>query len=326
MLKRAQISLGLEEDEGGGSDKRGKSSGVNSKGNKKQKRNKALRAASSPTTPASSSFSDNGLANALLATLFFYLTVWNGIFSNLPLHVPMAFAVHSRFWFQPNMLVCMFSGLGVTVALSAQRFVKKPGPIVFFVVLYLAHRQMPLSDRSDATHNADYGRAILSSLPSDSLLLSHTDLDWNTVRYLRKCEGLGESVTHVSAQLLPYPWFQRQISSPSNLYGPATFPSILPGVSTSRFSEGNAVLVSRFLSSNLANFPGGVYCDMQAFPDDEIEAGGGERDETGSARSEGRTSTVLMSQTHLRLPQSGAASSSSPTASCTRSPSPPPTS
>ena len=80
----------------------------------------------------------------------------------------------------------MFSGLGVTVALSAQRCVKRPGPFLFLIVLFLAHRQTSLSDRSDATHNSDYGRALLASLPPDSLLLSHTDLDWNTVRYFRK--------------------------------------------------------------------------------------------------------------------------------------------
>ena len=30
---------------------------------------------------------------------------------------------------------------------------------------------------------------MLAVLPPKALLLSHTDLDWNSVRYLRTCEG-----------------------------------------------------------------------------------------------------------------------------------------
>ena len=49
-----------------------------------------------------------------------------------------------------------------------------------------------------------YGHAILDSLPQRSLLLSHTDLNWNSVRYLQSCEGLRPDVVHLSLQLLPY--------------------------------------------------------------------------------------------------------------------------
>ena len=58
------------------------------------------------------------------------------------------------------------------------------------------------------------------------------------------------------------------------MYGPTVFPPLLPGVSTNRFSEGNALLVQRFLASNYGRFPGGVFCDMQAINDSEIEPGG----------------------------------------------------
>jgi hypothetical protein len=48
-----------------------------------------------------------------------------------------------------------------------------------------------------------FGRALLGSLPPRSLLLSHTDLNYNAVRYLQACEGLRPDVVHLSLQLLP---------------------------------------------------------------------------------------------------------------------------
>ena len=53
----------------------------------------------------------------LLAAFAFYVVVWNGVFSNLPLGNPMAFAVHSRFWMQPNALLCVAAGDGIALVL-----------------------------------------------------------------------------------------------------------------------------------------------------------------------------------------------------------------
>ena len=46
-----------------------------------------------------------------------------------------------------------------------------------------------------------YGEALISSLPPNALLLAHTDLDLNSVRYLRECEGMRPDVTHLSFQV-----------------------------------------------------------------------------------------------------------------------------
>jgi hypothetical protein len=46
-------------------------------------------------------------------------------------------------------------------------------------------------------------QTVLDHMPPGSLLLSHTDLTWNPVRYLQACEGLRPDVTHLSLQLLP---------------------------------------------------------------------------------------------------------------------------
>jgi len=55
-----------------------------------------------------------------------------------------------------------------------------------------------------------YASAVLASVPADGVLLSHTDLDWNPVRYLRQCEHERPDVIHLSLQLMPYAWFLKQ--------------------------------------------------------------------------------------------------------------------
>ena len=129
------------------------------------------------------------------------------------------------------------------------------------------------------------------SLPPQSLLVSSTDLDWNSVRYLQSCEHFRSDIVHLNFQLMPFPWFAHRQQP---LYPTVKFPPLLPGVSTARASEGNALLVHRFLLANGAAelpiapsvvpsdqyknknknkkneeknlslpFPGGIYVDMQ---------------------------------------------------------------
>jgi len=103
-------------------------------------------------------------------------------------------------------------------------------------------------------------------------------------------------VTHLSFQLMPYPWFKRKQAP---LYPHVKFPNTdFPGVSTNRTSEGNALLVVSFLRANNVHrevirtvdfnfddfnrqkvpnittsntvFPGGVYLDFQSVNEAEI--------------------------------------------------------
>jgi uncharacterized membrane protein YgcG len=110
------------------------------------------------------------------------------------------------------------------------------------LTLYCTHEHRSsrsISTDSWATHRR--GAALLAALPPGALLLSHTDLDLNAARYLRLCEGVGRSssssissssstsssssgstsssssgsssssrgVSHLSLQMLPYPWFRQ---------------------------------------------------------------------------------------------------------------------
>jgi hypothetical protein len=108
-----------------------------------------------------------------------------------------------------------------------------------------------------------YGRAVLASVPAESLLLSHTDLNWNSVRYLQSCERLRPDVTHLNFQLIPYPWFPRQHRL--GAHAGAVFPPMPAGVSTNRMDDGNTQLVLAVMRANLQSgrFPGGIYMDMQ---------------------------------------------------------------
>lgn len=175
---------------------------------------------------------------------------------------------------------------------------------VIGILAIVLHLRFAIMDRSTSgwlMHR--YAEATLQSLPPKSLLLSHTDLDWNPMRYLRECQGVRKDVTHLSFQLMPYPWFK---IAQKPLYPGVVFPDTeFPGVSTGRATEGNAKLVRDVVLANGAlshtldsmglsgagksksksksgkvpdralhtPFPGGVYIDFQAVS--EVELGDG---------------------------------------------------
>lgn len=288
----------------------------------------------------------------------FYTLVWHGVFSNLPLSAPMPFAVHSRFWMQPNILLytlcCCAIEIVTTTLFPGDRgdvdglqTSLPPVPhlhtvtalaVVVAMLSGVLYVRLPAMDKSvsgdvmlrygesilNAAMQSEYTQSTQTSAgPLHSLLLSHTDLDWNPVRYLQHCEGAGLSkdayyqksplrawtpprranltnglVTHLSFQLMPYPWF---LDTQAGLYPHVSFPNLsFAGVSTDRMSEGNAQLVTRFLLANNAQqdtyqptdtdadsrdahslpvlrsthrvFDGGIYLDMQSVQESEIEA------------------------------------------------------
>ena len=262
---------------------------------------------------APSRSSSSALLLALLSSWLFYTLVWHCVLSNIPLSSPMPFGVHARFWMQPNIFLCVGAGAGArTIVWAAQcaldarqaaaRRVAYAGPraddaappnywlraLEWAAVLALAsallRARFPVLDKSGEAIMYAYAMGALESLPRDSLLLAHTDLDWNPMRYLRACEGVRPDITHLTFQIMPYPWFKERQQP---LYPNVTFPPLLPGVSTQRQSEGNGQLVHSVLLANgvLAHtttrspmpkktaFPGGLYLDMQAINDAELGDG-----------------------------------------------------
>ena len=108
-----------------------------------------------------------------------------------------------------------------------------------------------------------YGQAVLASLPRKSLLLSHTDLTWNSVRYLQACQGRRPDVTHLSSQLMLYPWFARQ----RHLYPDVAFQPVPRDASADVSSPAFKRDLVRFILANLPRFPGGVFVDLHSVSD-----------------------------------------------------------
>ncbi|RQM10949.1 hypothetical protein B5M09_008453 [Aphanomyces astaci] len=105
---------------------------------------------------------------------------------------------------------------------------------------------------------SSYGNALLDTLPPHSVLLSYTDINWNSVRYLQECEHKRPDVTHLNFQLMPYSWFSRQ----HDLYPGITFPQLIQGVSTERGSKGFEQLMRRFVMQNM--YAINMYLDLHA--------------------------------------------------------------
>uniref|UniRef100_K3WL96 Uncharacterized protein n=1 Tax=Globisporangium ultimum (strain ATCC 200006 / CBS 805.95 / DAOM BR144) TaxID=431595 RepID=K3WL96_GLOUD len=147
-----------------------------------------------------------------------YLCVFHSL-ANIPLDDPLARAVSSRFSMQPNMIVAIWLGMGLIAILKWPTARFRGFPAVVFrhgvcmsLVLYQLHTgfdELRARWYHDDTLRS-YAQGILHSLPQNAVLLSYTDINWNTIRYLQLCERQRGDVTHLSLQLMPFPWFPRQ--------------------------------------------------------------------------------------------------------------------
>ncbi|RLN50449.1 hypothetical protein BBJ29_000974 [Phytophthora kernoviae] len=115
-----------------------------------------------------------------------------------------------------------------------------------------------------------HGDAIFNVMPRNSVLLSYTDINWNSVRYLQTCEDVRPDVTHLSLQLLPFPWFPRQHA----LFPTIKFPLIHRGASTTKGSAGYARLLHDFLAANVAQHGNHLFLDLHAVNDEDIAPNG----------------------------------------------------
>ncbi|ETW00206.1 hypothetical protein H310_07603 [Aphanomyces invadans] len=221
------------------------------------------------TEPTTATPEQRALDDLLLLTFLHYLVCFNSL-ANLPLYIPLTRSIHSRFWMQPNMVIAMFLGIGLArmqgnVVRSLPSFL--PTWTSRFVViassLGLVGLQMsthyPQSNHSKSgVVISSYGNALLDTLPPNSVLLSYTDINWNSVRYLQECEKKRPDVTHLNFQLMPYSWYSRQ----HDLYPGITFPPLIQGVSTERGSKGFEQLTRRFVMQNM--YALNMYLDLHA--------------------------------------------------------------
>jgi len=131
----------------------------------------------------------------------------------------------------------------------------------------------------DGEYVQQYGSVSLTSAAASggsggssgmSLVISSTDINWNSMRYLQTCQGQHLStVVHVSLQIAPFPWFPRQ----QHLYREVVWPLILPDASMSKGTPGHTRLLSRFLRSNLNSnkFQNGIYLDLNSVNHNDVD-------------------------------------------------------
>ena len=208
-------------------------------------------------------------ARAVSGAWALYTLLWHGIWSNLPIHEPsMAYEVHARFWMQPHLLVCVMAGTGAA-AVAARAPKPLPAAVLALCVCVVASRVAalwPALDFSAVAVLATHGAAALAAVPEGGLLLSHTDLHWNPARYLRACEGARPDVTHLSLQLLPYPWFARQHPLHPRM---KRWPDVA-AASTDPATERYERLVEDVATGNLDAFPAGIYLDLHGVHEPHI--------------------------------------------------------
>lgn len=217
-----------------------------------------------------------------------YLLVFHGL-ANIPLTDPLARAVSSRFAMQPNTIVAIWMGIGLVASTTWLRERIQSRVLVIAVrcciVGSLVGSQLSTGvqvvGRDDVIRS--YGETLLQSLPAHALVLSYTDINWNTIRYLQLCEQQRPDVTHLSLQLMPFPWFTRQHglysldrNAPVTSTGPTVrFPAIRAGVSTVRTSPDYTTYLREFLTANLRQFEQRVFLDLHAVVRRSFVATGG---------------------------------------------------
>jgi len=238
-----------------------------------------------PISPEDSDFSQSlccvaatssGYPLAISFFFIFYFAVFHTL-SNMPLVDPLLFAVHQRFWMQPNLFAFVlsaegfallsrwifdsitkrFSGLTSQISISLSL-------VVSFSALYTCFTQYDRnhvkSDLSSVVVMEEYARSLLSPLPRHSVLITSYDMQWTSVRYLQSCEGYRRDVQVFNGPTMSYPWF----SSYRQLYDNVRFPGThLAGHLTLTHAQG-AFSLADFFAVNLATDCGARLMDSYA--------------------------------------------------------------
>jgi hypothetical protein len=141
------------------------------------------------------------LAPVLLAVGVFALL------GNLPVSDALHRGIVARFWQQPEIYVCLWSGAGLAAlgSLVGQRFEIPAGVAIALTALVLRFSDM---DRSKSTLVRAYGAEILRAAPPGALLFTKGDLITNTIRYLQLAEHMRPDVRVVDQELLGLPWMK----------------------------------------------------------------------------------------------------------------------
>jgi hypothetical protein len=200
------------------------------------------------------------LAWVIVAAFMTYLCGF-GSLAALPLDRPAAMTVISRFWMMPNLVVFLWSGLGIAWLADRVKLV----PLAYVgVALTLVVAQAALhwkaEDMRGNWYFADFATSVLDSLPPHSLMLSKGDVYYSAVRYLQISEGHRLDVRFVDREVIRSTWGTR-------MYRMAYPDVVLPGESYGP-DKPRGFSLKQLLDANVAGFP--IYMCYFARNDPEL--------------------------------------------------------
>lgn len=185
-------------------------------------------------------------AGLVLLTAFALYEVAMTYLSNMPMDEALLVrGVYARFWQQPDIIVCVLTGVGASTLLrrvetfvlsetsspststpsssdatssnghvdqqkKARKSFSSRSTLVVAIAIgaWQCSRNWSVSYQGDNWYTRQYGEAILTNLPQDAFVLLAGDLNHNAVKYLQRCEGVRSDVAAVSPELMTYRWFK----------------------------------------------------------------------------------------------------------------------
>jgi hypothetical protein len=151
------------------------------------------------------------LGIAVAAVLCLYLVGFQSLVNLSPAD-PLLAGVLARFWMLPDLLLALLAGLGIA-AIAAKWPAVQRAAAGLSVAIVLA--QAGTHWREQSKHSAvvaSYGRAILSELTPDAILLVRGDLPSNAVRYVQRAEGFRPDVIVLDQEMLTRGWYVAQMA------------------------------------------------------------------------------------------------------------------
>jgi hypothetical protein len=188
---------------------------------------------------------------ALLVAWLTYVTVFHSL-SNMPLDQPLFHEIHSRFWQEPNLILCVLAGTGFCWV--TRRALSLAPAAVAILALALVLLQVGVNysaeDQSDNRVVANLARKTLKLLPPNALVISQGDLHWNSLRYMQVCEGERRDVLLLDIEMLEAPWMDAMVR---RSYEGVTLPG--PFYRTPSRSRDGSYDLLQLIDANYGNFP-----------------------------------------------------------------------
>ncbi|TMW65527.1 hypothetical protein Poli38472_008169 [Pythium oligandrum] len=180
---------------------------------------------STSITKRSLDASTNNIGSLIGTTYVFYVVVFHSL-ANLPLSEGLTYGVHMRFWQQPNVIVFLWIGIGLSRLLDLvfRHLGHVAGLTGSVLTIGLVVVQLwtwyEFCDQSNGWYIHNYAAALIDPLPQHAVLFVNFDLQWTALRYLQRCEGRRSDVTVLNLSMMTYQWFETKHS----LYPSLSFP------------------------------------------------------------------------------------------------------